>query len=175
MKRSNRRFTGESASGRWRFFYRRDIPDLVDPDDIYLTRWKILETPWFGIYLHRIRRPDNDRNLHDHPWPFLTLILRNGYVESFAPFLARATTYARLRRDVDPLYAPPARRVWYPFTVHVMRRGQFHAITRFLHPDRDVWSLVLVGRRSNDWGYATPEGFVGHDEYHARWWGKKAA
>src|SRR5688500_6187293 len=38
----------------------------------------------FGVYVHRILAPDPGLDLHDHPWPFVTLILRGGYVEEVA-------------------------------------------------------------------------------------------
>jgi hypothetical protein len=58
---------------RWSLFSRFDIADVGRPG-IYLTRWRLLQTPWFGIYVHCIRRPDGDRHLHDHPWSFLSLV-----------------------------------------------------------------------------------------------------
>lgn len=52
-----------------------------DEDDVYLTRHKLLVTPWFAVYLHKIGTPDMRPTLHDHPWPFVAFVLRGGYVE----------------------------------------------------------------------------------------------
>jgi len=71
--------------GRWKLFERCDIADYADPGDVYLKRWNLLTTPWFGIKIHHIRRPDADRVLHTHPWGFVTFILRGGYVEEMGP------------------------------------------------------------------------------------------
>jgi hypothetical protein len=37
--------------------------------------------PWIGARVHTILSSDDDRALHDHPWAFVTIILRGGYVE----------------------------------------------------------------------------------------------
>ena len=44
--------------------------------DAMLIRTRIVQTPWFGVYLHRHLRPDSYRELHDHPWSLVSLILR---------------------------------------------------------------------------------------------------
>lgn len=55
--------------------------DIRTNGEIYLTRLTLLKTPWFGLKLHWIRKPDPDRDLHDHPWWFASLVLRGGYDE----------------------------------------------------------------------------------------------
>lgn len=43
------------------------------------ARWR----KWLpSARVHWIRRPDDDRALHDHPWNARTIILRGGYVET---------------------------------------------------------------------------------------------
>lgn len=37
--------------------------------------------PWIGARVHHIQSSDDDRAFHDHPWPFITIILRGGYTE----------------------------------------------------------------------------------------------
>ena len=59
----------------WRWY------DITLDGEPYLTRLNLLKTPWFSVKLHWIHRPDPDRDLHDHPWWFVSLILRGGYVE----------------------------------------------------------------------------------------------
>lgn len=43
--------------------------------DVHFRRWKILETPWLGIYIHKIYKSDEDKHLHNHPWSYVSLCL----------------------------------------------------------------------------------------------------
>ena len=114
----------------------------------------MVETPWFAVYVHAIRRADSDRHLHNHPWRrFTTVILRGGYDEAVPAG--------------DPFGADSPRRMrtWRQASMHAVRLGDYHAIAR-LHRT-PTWTVMLVGRRCSDWGYATPAGHVPHEEYHA--------
>ena len=54
---------------------------LLGPlDRPFMKRWAIYFGP-FSIRLHHWLDSDTDRNLHDHPWWFITLILRGQYTE----------------------------------------------------------------------------------------------
>src|SRR6185436_5414494 len=59
-------------------------PDFVigGRADPYLLRWHIIpRNRRFNVYMHQLRRSDDDRALHDHPWPNVSLVLRGHYVE----------------------------------------------------------------------------------------------
>lgn len=108
----------------------------------YLTRFRILQTPWFGIYLHRIHTHDTDRDLHDHPWTFLSIVLLGGYVEERETFSwpdrdwkARKPLSFALRRATDP-----------------------HRIVKLTR--KPTWTLLFVGPRRRDWGFHTATGWV---------------
>jgi hypothetical protein len=135
---------------RWAFMKRFDVPWLHDPSVTYLTRWRIVQTPWFGIYLHRIRTPDSDRWMHNHPFDFISIVLRGGYAEVVAGDAPNA------------VFGEQEVRVHDKWSVHRMDRMHFHEI-KTVHPN--TWTLVLVGPRVQDWGFATDEGFVPHAEY----------
>lgn len=69
---------------RWADDRMRLAPDFVigTPADPYLIRWwAIPRNRWFNVYLHEIRRSDDDRALHDHPWGNCSIILRGSYLE----------------------------------------------------------------------------------------------
>lgn len=137
---------------RWAFLSRDDIPDLHEPWKTYLTRWRIIQTPWFGLFLHRIALPDRDRHLHDHPWSFATLILSGGY------------------REVVPVGDDPAgstvSRTWRTGSIHRLIAEEFHSIA-VLHR-KPTWTLVFVGPRRRDWGFGTAKGWVDHQTYIAQ-------
>lgn len=55
-------------------------------DGDYLTRIHVTPFAWWPkgwrrIYIHIFARPDKDREFHDHPWAFDTLVLWGGYIE----------------------------------------------------------------------------------------------
>ena len=59
-------------------------PDLVvgSPKRPYMHRWWLIpRNPVFNVYLHRFLRSDDDRALHDHPWPSLSILLHGSYRE----------------------------------------------------------------------------------------------
>lgn len=61
-------------------------PDVRIPADPsippYMLRWwKITKNAFFNIYYHIIRRSDEDRALHDHPWWSFSIVLIGGYYE----------------------------------------------------------------------------------------------
>lgn len=108
------------------------VPDF-DSDLDYLRRLRIVQTPWFGVYLHRIGTPDSRPTLHDHPWNFLSIVVRGGYTE----MTGDGCCYAE-ERHVR----------W----VNHKRAEYLHYIMRL---DRTpTWTLVFVGRRRREWGYA---------------------
>ena len=46
----------------------------------YMMRYWLIPYNPFGIAIrvHHILRSDNERNFHDHPWPYINVILRGG-------------------------------------------------------------------------------------------------
>jgi hypothetical protein len=137
------------AGARWAFMRRFTI---YKNDAIYLDRLRLVQTPWFGIYLHRIEQPDLDRDPHDHPWTFGSLVLRGGYVERFHPV-------PHVHRDMHV-----STRRWGRWTWHRMGTEAAH---RIMHVEPGTVTLVLVGRRRRDWGFHTPDGFVPWRRYLA--------
>ena len=133
----------------------------------YLDRLRLLQTPLFGIYLHRIHVPDADRDPHDHPWWFASLVLSGGYDELVWDH----------PEDIGELAA--RRRVRGRWSLRTIRRTQAHMITDVRG---QLWTLVLTGPRRSSWGFWTADGFVdwrdylkGQAEDVALWGGKDAA
>lgn len=135
------------------------MPDYDRPERNYLTRWRLIQTPWFGIYLHRFDGPDPRLTLHDHPWSFRSLVLRGGYIE--------ATKYAEDHRGL--LVVPPGCDIprdsldehgaWMTYpqgTWNEKRATDKHTIVRLLRVP--TWTLMLVGPRVREWGYVDPDG-----------------
>lgn len=114
-----------------------EIPDYDSDDGNYLTRWRLIQTPWFGIYLHRFDGPDPRMTLHDHPWRFVSFVLRGGYIERRLDPATMAVNESHVVRGVNTMGLQDA-----------------HAILRLLRVPS--WTLMFVGRRVRTWGYLEP-------------------
>src|ERR1041384_5044749 len=65
-----------------RYQWREPDERVGRPDAPMYLRWKVLpRNRFFNIYLHQWQRSDEDRALHDHPWPNFTLVLSGEVVE----------------------------------------------------------------------------------------------
>jgi hypothetical protein len=113
--------------------------DIVKSGELYLRRYYITPRKWpYKVMLHYIRKPDNDRDPHDHPWSFLTLILWGGYLELVFK------TEDQLRGKVPMI----SRLLRVGF---VWRRAEhIHQIHSLLKP---TWTLVFAGRGRRVWGF----------------------
>lgn len=126
---------------------RRDPDFLIgDPADPYMVRWHLWRIRWLSsCYLHLVRRSDDDRALHDHPWWNVSLVLAGGYVEVM---------------PVD--YSAPAgrvRRVWRAVGSLTCRRAR--ASHRLVVPDHaPAVTLFLTGPRVRNWGFWCATGWV---------------
>ena len=95
------------------------------------TRFVLLRTRWFNVYLHYLYAPnENPKGCHDHPWSFLTLILRRGYLE----------------------YSEGTSRRRWPGMILYRRAEYSHSITTPYGPS---WSIVVVGKRRRVWRFNT--------------------
>lgn len=145
--RSNANGTVGQQSPRWAFMSRFAIP--CPSGEMYLFRLRIVQTPWFSVYLHDVFEADGDRDPHDHPWSFVSIILRGGYVERVYP---------------DPAGRPDhyATKRWRRFSAHRMGRDTAH---RIIHATDGLKTLVLTGPRRGGWGFHVDGLFVPWQEY----------
>lgn len=115
-------------------------------DGVYMRRWwlmprwslqedehgYLMPKVWmpFSIRVHHICRPDHDRDLHDHPFNYRTVILRGYYLE-------------------EDIFAQVHRRVAGDTVAATAQT--FHRI--FEVPAEGVWTLFVMGKRTNKWGF----------------------
>lgn len=151
MGRTGRRQLASGRNPNWAFMERFEVPDYDQPQHNYLTRWRVIQTPWFGVYVHRMDGPDPRSTLHDHPWSFLSLILRGGYTEHYAPGLDADTGKVGWMRS------------WGRGTLHRLRAEDAHAILQLLR--FPTWTLLVVGRRRRTWGYWDEHGWTPFDQH----------
>src|SRR5690606_17597095 len=127
-----------------------------------------------GVLLHRIDGPDPGLDLHDHPWPFVSIVLRGGYTEE-ACDTRHAVECAGLRGVAyrimvegrhEATHEPPVPlhsvRTWRRWSVHRMPLDVAHRIT-----DAEPGTVTLVLRRPKvrEWGFYTPAGWAQWDAY----------
>ena len=93
----------------------------------------------FNIFLHKFLKSDPD-DLHDHPWPYFTLILKGGYWEHVHVF--------------GPEYPNTTKKVWRgPGHFRFCSAKTYHRIE--LEPGVTAWTLFVPGPQQRDWGFMT--------------------
>lgn len=111
-------------------------PDLVIGNN-YLRRWWIIpRNQACNLYLHEFRRSDDDRALHDHPWPNTSYVLRGRYREHTPEGI-----YERVAGDVVSRPAEALHRVE-------------------LYPGETAVTLFMTGPKVREWGFQCPQGWV---------------
>ncbi|WP_412535944.1 hypothetical protein [Marinobacter sp. MIT932201] len=118
-------------------------PDFIigDPQDPYLIRyWLRRDRPEGSIYLHCIRKSDDDRALHDHPWSSTSLVLQ-GTLREILPDGSRLLT---------------------PGCIVSRSAEQAH---RLEVVDGPVWTLFITGAVEREWGFHCPNGWVHWKEF----------
>lgn len=124
----------------------------------YLIRWAI-NTPLFGIKLHHILRSDEDRDLHDHPWSFLSIILLGRYWEHKAVIESNNCKY-----DIRLDGKPATIRTWYgPGSILWRPAPSPHRLE--LPAGRSAWTLVITSAKKREWGFRTVCGWVPWTDY----------
>ena len=113
--------------------------------ELYLERLRLVACRWFGVYIHWFHASDDD-SLHDHPWPFLTIILRGGYWEHTPG--PDDTLIKRWHR---------------PGSVRVCPARWLHRVE--IDPARKPLTIVIRGPQVRRWGFQTPSGWIPWPEY----------
>lgn len=127
---------------------RTPYSDIVKGGDLYMKRyWLFNAYPDTGasgadrkrwqfpisIRIHHIVLPDQDRDMHDHPWNARTIILRGDYTElRLVDGLEKQ--FMRLRGDTATLSF-----------------GEFHRITDI--STGGVWTIFITGPYRGTWGF----------------------
>jgi hypothetical protein len=92
------------------------------------TRFLVFESKYFSVFIHKMDGPIAPPKCHDHPWSFVSFILRGGYWES------TDGTVFHFRAPGDVIY----------------RRAE-HAHTVKTTPPRIAWTLVITGPVRRKW------------------------
>lgn len=116
------------------------------------SRYGVRGAGWFSGRIHHILRSDLDRDLHDHPQDYVTIILRGGYREFRAEII-----------DNRPQIVGR----WHgPGTVLFRFAEDPHRLE--VPPGTVTTTLFITGPRRRTWGFHTRDGWVPWREYEAR-------
>ena len=94
-----------------------------------LIEYILFRLPTFGVMLHMICRTGHELSLHDHPWTFISIILKGGYKEV-------TDSWTRFQPPGSILFRPAEWR---------------HRV--IIEPGKVAWTLVFAGRARRRWGY----------------------
>jgi len=132
---------------------KRIVYDRID-DQPYLERYYLFlkdrDNFPFNIFLHKFLKSDID-DLHDHPWPYFTLILRGGYWEWVPQFNAEG----RKVGEIAKWRAPGHFRFCSAETYHRIE----------LDPGITAWTLFIPGPKKRDWGFLVKNRWVQWEQY----------
>lgn len=110
-------------------------PNLAEKWNVDTPKQRLGFLPTF--YLHKFEKPDAGRNLHDHPWHGLSLVLVNGYVE--------------MLYDGPPVEGNEVTRRLRPGMLNRIRPLTYHRVDGL--PNGPAWTLIVIWGKQRDWGY----------------------
>lgn len=104
----------------------------------------------FNVTLHRIKRSDFPI-FHDHPWSYMTIILKGGYYEHTPIFNERGEKFAELVK-------------WKgPGSIIKRKATDYHWLE--LSNGVPTLSLFFMGRQTRKWGFLVPNPLLKQHEW----------
>jgi len=138
--------------GHWIKYLLAREPGMVigGLDNPYMLRYYLVpRNPYLNVYLHKFLRSDDDRALHDHPWWFLSVMLKGGYWEhrkgkakwreSPSVAIRKADTAHRVELDYEYIY------------------DDYHR--NLGSREKPYWTLIFTGPKIREWGFYCPQGW----------------
>ncbi|MDM8356643.1 hypothetical protein [Pandoraea communis] len=118
------------------------------------------ETSW-GARVHNTLRSDAGRDLHDHPWWSISIVLLGGYWEIMP---TEQEQPAKWDSRPETMLLRGYRRVWRgPGSIVFRRATDRHRLE--IPAGGEAWSLFIMGPWQRNWGFHTPRGWVPWREY----------
>ncbi len=120
----------------------------------YLERYYVFlrDRKWFpfNVFLHKFLKSDPD-DVHDHPWPYATLILKGGYYEWTPVFDKDGKKIAEMCTWRGPGH------------FRICKATSYHRIE--LDPNVTAWTLFMPGPQKREWGFLVKNKWIPHGEY----------
>jgi len=132
---------------------KRIVYDRVE-NEPYLERYYLFlkdrERFPFNVFLHKFLKSDPD-DVHDHPWPYFTIILQGGYYEWTPQFNAQGQKIGEIARWCGP------------GSFRFAKANSYHRIE--LDPDVTCWTLFCPGIKQRDWGFLVKNKWIQWEQY----------
>jgi hypothetical protein len=104
----------------------------------------------FNVFLHKFLKSDPD-DVHDHPWPYATLILKGGYWEWIPQFNSAGEKIGEVAAWRGPGH------------FRISPANSYHRIE--LDPAVTAWTLFMPGVKQRDWGFLVRNQWIQWEEY----------
>lgn len=131
-----------------------------DAQSPYLTRYAFPRLGPVRPALHIFHRSDADE-LHDHPWPFVSIILWRGYIEE-TPTQHKSDGDLGLVDFEKRHHFTKRKRVWSGM---ILFRPATHVHRVELVDEKPAVTLVFFGVRCRSWGFFTRRGWQVFSDY----------
>jgi hypothetical protein len=103
----------------------------------------------FNVFLHKFHKGDPG-DLHDHPWPYFTLILAGGYYE-WVPKMWNGCKVGEVRKWRGPGH------------FRFCSATSYHRIE--LKEGVTPWTLFMPGPQKREWGFLVRDRWIHNDKY----------
>jgi hypothetical protein len=104
----------------------------------------------FNAFLHKFHKGDPG-DVHDHPWPYFTLILAGGYYEWVPKFNSKKEMIGEIRHWRGPGH------------FRFCSANSYHRIE--LKENITPWTLFMPGPQKREWGFLVNNKWIHTDEY----------
>jgi hypothetical protein len=104
----------------------------------------------FNVFLHKFHKGDPG-DVHDHPWPYFTLILAGGYYEWIPQFHNDGTMSCEVRKWRGPGH------------FRFCSATSYHRIE--LKENVIPWTLFMPGPQTREWGFLVKDKWIHNDSY----------
>jgi hypothetical protein len=104
----------------------------------------------FNVFLHKFQKGDPG-DVHDHPWPYATLILAGGYYEWVPKFNSKKEMIGEIRHWRGPGH------------FRLCSANSYHRIE--LKENVTPWTLFMPGPQKQEWGFLVDNTWIHNDHY----------
>jgi len=104
----------------------------------------------FNVFLHKFLKSDPD-DVHDHPWPYATLILKGGYYEWIPEFDQQGHKINEIRHWRGPGH------------FRISSSNSYHRIE--LKEGVTPWTLFMPGPQKREWGFLVNNKWIPNEQY----------